>query len=178
MFGAFLCRTFFLRGFFMKKSNVFAAVLTAVLLSFGMVGCAKASSSNEVKIGVAYAAAHGTKCFTIAAAAVKGDVIVEAYIDDFQFGGSGAPIVAVPNSDKGFGKGYAEGKVLYSKRENADYYSANMAKSGATVAIDANFDAIQAKVKEMKIADVEKLAERKDVVDAVSGATLLIWRDI
>ena len=41
-------------------------------------------------------------------------------------------------------QGYAEGKVLMSKRDNADYYSKMMAeKGGSTVALDATFDAIQ-----------------------------------
>ena len=40
--------------------------------------------------------------------------------------------------------GYAEGKVLMSKRVNADYYSKMMAeKAGSTVSLDANYDAIQ-----------------------------------
>mgnify|MGYP000361653505 CR=1 FL=1 len=38
-----------------------------------------------IQIGQAYAAAHGTKCFTEAVAVVKDDVILAAYLDDFQF---------------------------------------------------------------------------------------------
>ena len=94
-----------------------------------------------IQIGQAYAAAHGTKCFTEAVAVVKDDVILAAYLDDFQFTSTDAGVTAVPNSDSDFAAGYAEGKVLMSKRTNADYYSKMMAeKGGSTVALDANFE--------------------------------------
>ena len=128
-----------------------------------------------IQIGQAYAAAHGTKCFTEAVAVVKDDVILAAYIDDFQFAGADAGVTAVPNSDADFGAGYAEGKVLMSKRENAEYYSNMMAeKAGSTVALDANFDAIQSFVVGKTISELEEVAAKgADAVDAVSGATLV-----
>ena len=49
-----------------------------------------------------YAAAHGTKCFTEAVAVVKDDVILAAYLDDFQFTSADAGVTAVPNSDSDF----------------------------------------------------------------------------
>ena len=82
-----------------------------------------------IQIGQAYAAAHGTKCFTEAVAVVKDDVILAAYLDDFQFTSTDAGVTAVPNSDSDFAAGYAEGKVLMSKRVNADYYSKMMAEN-------------------------------------------------
>lgn len=106
-------------------------------------------------------------------AAVQDDVIVAAYIDEFQFFDAGDDVTGVPNSDADFGADYAEGKVLGSKRENAAYYSENMAKAGSTVAIDANFDAIQNHVNGMSIADTEALAAEESPVDAISGATLV-----
>lgn len=85
-----------------------------------------------IQIGQAYAAAHGTKCFTEAVAVVKDDVILAAYLDDFQFTSTDAGVTAVPNSDSDFAAGYAEGKVLMSKRANADYYSKMMAEKGGS----------------------------------------------
>ena len=82
-------------------------------------------------------------------------------------------MTGVPNSDTDFAAGYAEGKVLFSKRENAEYYSNHMAeKAGSTVAIDKNFDAIQSHLSGMTIADAEALAGQENAADAVSGATL------
>ena len=79
-----------------------------------------------------------------------------------------------PNSDSDFGAGYTEGKVLMSKRVNADYYSKMMAeKAGSTVSLDANYDAIQNHVNGMSIADAEALSKDEKAVDAVSGATLV-----
>ena len=80
---------------------------------------------------------------------------------------------ATVTSDADFGANVTEGKVLASKRENAAYYSENMAKAGSTVAIDANFDAIQNHVNGMSIADTEALAAEESPVDAISGATLV-----
>ena len=48
-----------------------------------------------------------------------------------------------------------------------------MAKAGSTVAIDANFDAIQNHVNGMSIAGTEALAAEESPVDAISGATLV-----
>lgn len=75
----------------------------------------------------------------------------------------------MPNSDADFGANVTEGKVLASKRENAAYYSENMAKAGSTVAIDA----IQNHVNGMSIADTEALAAEESPVDAISGAALV-----
>jgi len=131
-------------------------------------------SSEDLKLNVVYGAAHGTKCFTSGAVATAGDTIVLSYIDEFQFAGSDAGVVGVPNSDSDFGAGYAEGKVLMSKRVNADYYSKMMAeKAGSTVSLDANYDAIQNHVNGMSIADAEALSKDEKAVDAVSGATLM-----
>ena len=65
----------------------------------------------------------------------------------------------MPNSDADFGANVTEGKVLASKRENAAYYSENMAKAGSTVAIDANFDAIQNYAVGKTIDEIEATAQ-------------------
>lgn len=129
--------------------------------------------SDALTLKVAYGAAHGTKCFTSAAALTDGEKIVLSYIDEFQFIDSSADVTGVPNSDSDFKEGCAEGKVLCSKRVNAAYYSKNMAeKGGSTVAIDANYDAIQNHINGMSISDVTDLAAEESPVDAISGATL------
>ncbi len=130
----------------------------------------------DLKLNVAYGAAHGDKCFTSTAVVTDGTNIVLSYIDDFQFMEQSDALVGVPNSDAAFGEGYAEGVVLVSKRVNTDAYSANMAeKASATNTIDANFDAIQNHVNTLSIADAEALAQSDAVeaADAVSGATLV-----
>lgn len=129
--------------------------------------------SDALTLNVAYTAAHGTKCFTSAAALTDVDTIILSYIDEFQFIDSSADVTGVPNSDAEFAEGYAEGKVLCSKRVNTEYYSKNMAeKGGSTVAIDANYDAIQNHINGMTTSDVADLAAQENPVDAISGATL------
>lgn len=127
-----------------------------------------------IQIGQVITAAHGTKCFSQVTAVVQGDVVIAAYIDEYQFGDP-ATMTCVPNHDdtENFGAGFADGLALYSKRVNAEAYSKNMAeKAGSTVPLDQNYDEIQ-KFAVGKTID-ELIAYKGDAaaVDAVSGATL------
>ena len=152
----------------MKK---FLSLLLALCM---MLSIAAMAETHEVKLGQVQYAAHGTKCFAVMTVALEGDVIVAAYIDEFQVG---AGMEGVPNSENGFG-GFTDGKVLYSKRVNAEAYSANMQKSGSTVALDVNYDLIQAFVVGKTVAELETIiagfgGDATKAVDAVSGATLV-----
>ncbi|SHJ16136.1 peptidoglycan-binding domain-containing protein [Lutispora thermophila] len=135
-----------------------------------------AETAKSIELGKVEYAAHGTKCFTIAITAVSGDKIVGAILDDYQVGAADS-FVGVPNSDSDFGKNFAEGQVLLSKRANAATYSANMAqKAGSTVPVDKSLDAIQAYVTGKTVAELEKIlagTPADKMVDAVSGATLV-----
>ena len=153
----------------MKK---FLALLlvACMLLPFA----AMAEETPAIKIGQVQWAAHGTKCFAVMTVVLQGDVIVAALIDEYQVG---AGMVGVPNSENGFG-GFADGKVLYSKRVNAEAYSTNMQKAGSTVALDVNYDLIQnfcvgKTVSELELAIVGFGGDATKAVDAVSGATLV-----
>ena len=149
------------------------------LLSLLLVVCmllpfaALAEEAPAIKLGQVQWAAHGTKCFAVVTVALCGDVIVAALIDEYQVG---AGMVGVPNSENGFG-GFAEGTVLYSKRVNAEAYSTNMQKAGSTVALDVNYDLIQAYCVGKTVAELEAaingFADAQAAVDAVSGATLV-----
>ncbi|MDO4431906.1 MAG: peptidoglycan-binding protein [Aerococcaceae bacterium] len=128
-----------------------------------------------------YTAAHGDKAFTAVTVLLKGDVIVDAVIDEFQFTVAGKGFEGVPNSDSDFGGGYAEGQVLFSKLANNEAYSALMAeKAGSTVTYADNFAAIVASVKGKTLAEAKAVAEEVSalgdngkVSDVVSGATLV-----
>ena len=124
-------------------------------------------------LNVVEAAAHGTKCFTIAAALTDGTNVVLSYIDEFQFLDSEQ--IGVPNSAS-FTEGGSilDGKVLGSKRVNNEYYSENMKKAGSTVEIAANFDAIQEFVNGKTIDELKELTGKpaEEVIDGISGATL------
>ena len=155
----------------MKK---FLALLLVACMMLPMV--ALAEEAPAIKLGQVQWAAHGTKCFAVMTVVLQGDVIVAAHIDEYQIG---ADNVGVPNSDSDFGKSFPEGQVLYSKRVNAEKYSANMAaKAGSTVALDVNYDLIQAfcvgkTVSELEMAIVGFGGDATKAVDAVSGATLV-----
>ena len=151
----------------------------AILLAALMLTASVAFAEGEVLIGQVDVAAHGAGCFAVITAAVQGDTIVAAKIDEFQFIGDREDLAAVgvPNSDASFGENYPEGKVLGSKRVNNDLYSLNMQRAGSTVQIAANYDAIEAFATGKTIAELEEIlggynADNKaEFVDAVSGAT-------
>ena len=130
--------------------------------------------SVNLQIGQVITAAHGDKCFSQVTAVVQGDTVVAAFIDEYQFAAADQ-VMGVPNSDAadGFAAGYAAGQVLLSKRMETEYYSANMKeKAGSTVAIDANFDAIQEFAVGKTIAELADFKGKAEAVDAVASATL------
>ena len=148
----------------MKK--ILVAALAALLVLSMMV-----PAMAEAVLGQAIFAAHGTKCFAVITVAMDGDKIADAHIDEFQMLAAGEA-VGVPNSEAMIP---VEGKVLGSKRVNAEMYSANMANAGSTVAIDANYDAIEAYVTGKTVAELEAEVAGKDaaaMIDTVAGCTL------
>lgn len=150
----------------MKKILLVALALLVLAMSV-------AAAEGEVKIGQVQYAAHGTKCFAVLTVAMQGDVIADAYIDEYQFMAEGS--IGVPNSDSDFGTSFPEGKVLASKKVNADAYSENMAKAGSTVHLATNYACIEEYVTGKTVAELEaafagKTAE--EAIDVVSGCTL------
>ncbi len=150
------------------------------LLSLLLVVCmllpaaALAEDAPAIKLGQVQWAAHGTKCFAVLTVVLQDDVIAAAHIDEYQFMADTS--IGVPNSDKDFGKSFPEGKVLASKRVNAETYSASMAKAGSTVALNVNYDYIQAFCVGKTVAELEAAIAgmtAESAVDAVSGATLV-----
>lgn len=148
-----------------------------------IVDAAKAAQENEavvyegdvdsLDLNRIEAAAHGDKCFTVAAALTDGTNVVLSYLDEYQFLTTNE--VGVPNSESFAESGdVAEGKVLASKRANDAYYSEMMKKAGATKNIAENFDGIQSFVNGKAIAELETFSGKtpEEVVDAVSSATL------
>ena len=150
----------------MKKILLVALALLVLTMSV--------AAAEDIKIGQVQYAAHGTKCFAVMTVAMQGDVIADAYIDEYQFMATGS--VGVPNSESDFGTAYPEGKVLASKKVNADSYSENMKKAGSTVHLAGNYAAIEAFVTGKTVAELEAAVAGKDaaaMVDAVSGSTLV-----
>lgn len=132
------------------------------------------AEANDIKLSQIEYAAHGDRGFAVMTVALQGDVIVAANIDEFQFMAADS-VVGVPNSDGNLGKSFPEGQVLASKKVNSEFYSANMANAGSTVAIADNFAAIEAYVTGKTVAELEAELEGKtaeDMIDVVSGATL------
>ncbi|WP_246599847.1 FMN-binding protein [Clostridium lacusfryxellense] len=135
------------------------------------------SAKTIIKIGRVEAAAHGTKCFTVAVVATAGDKIVAASIDDYQFMSKDVA-KGVPNSESDFGANYKDpANVLASKRTNAVYYSEHMKEEAkSTVALDTNYNAVQEFAVGKTVTELEALIKKngKDpLTDAVTSATLV-----
>ncbi|QEN08996.1 hypothetical protein EXM22_13725 [Oceanispirochaeta crateris] len=159
----------------MKKIIVMLFVVSMVLMS-----CGGDINTSDIKTGYIIDAPHGHYAFGTAVVVMSGDTIISANLDEFQFQGASDDLIGVPNSfiegeENYFGKGFAEGQVLVSKKIDSAVYSKNMSeKAGATVPIADNYAAIEAFVVGKTIAEIEGVANQdaKKVVDAVSGATL------
>lgn len=126
---------------------------------------------SDLAIAGSQQAAHGEKCFTSVVTLTQGDTLVAASVDDYQFLASTTEnLVPVPNSDKKFGTGYADGVKLASKSQNHVVYSANMAaKAGSTVDWLTSMEKIEGAVAGMQISEITTTITGPD---AVSGATL------
>lgn len=124
-------------------------------------------------------APHGEGSFARVAVVTDGDKIVDASIDEFQYFDADSDFVGLPNQDEDteFKSGNAEGRILGSKVENSDQYSALMKeKAGSTVSIAYNYKAIQNFVKGKTIEELKEVvagAEDGKAIDAVTGATLV-----
>lgn len=155
----------------MKKTLILALVLLSVFslsaLSF---------AAEPIVMGKADWAAHGTRCFAVAVVALQGDVIVGAYLDEYQMMPK-AETTGVPNSDKDFGQVFVnQEQALASKKLNSAYYSNNMANAGSTVTIANNFKALEEFVVGMTVAELEEFLTNNNsetAVDLVTGATLV-----
>ncbi len=169
----------------MKKRNVVAGLVAGALcVGVALPGCAPAKPSaepanaqenaketHEVTLHRGYGVGHGDRGFAQVVVAVSDDgTILGANIDEYEYMATDtAGLVPIPNSDKGFGKGYGEGKTLISKKANNDAYSANMkAKKNSTLPWATSMAAIEKSTVGKKPADL-----MKSKADAISGATLV-----
>ena len=122
----------------------------------------------------AYPQETDERSFTTVVVATSGDKIVDAIIDEYQYFEDGGDYKAVPNSDDKFGEGTAEGKILGSKIENDEPYSAAMKGAGGEISLLDNYNAITDFVKGKTIAELEDFLNENDdeqILDAVTGAT-------
>jgi len=143
----------------------------------GALNNVSSAASAPLKVGRVEAAAHGTKCFTVAVAVVQNGTIVAASLDDYQFLGSDVA-KGVPNSDADFGQNYKDpNMVLASKKSNAKYYSEHMKEeANSTISYDKNMAAVEKYATGKTIKELEATLTKKSksqMVDAVSGATLV-----
>ena len=114
------------------------------------------------------------RSFTNVVVATSGDKIVDAIIDEYQYYEADSDYKAVPNSDGAFGEGTAEGKILGSKIDNNEAYSADMKEAGGEVTLLDNYNAVTDFVKGKTIAELEDFLNENDdeqILDAVTGAT-------
>ena len=148
-------------------------ILLAAKAAQGTEAVSYTGKLEDLKINQLDGAAHGTHCFTVTTVVTDGTNIILSHIDEFQYMDN-ATTVGIPNSEN-FVDYIIEGRHLVSKRINTEVYSANMANAGSTVAIDANYDYVQAFANGKTIAELKELDAKtpEEVVDLVTGATVV-----
>ena len=159
----------------MKKFKWLAVLLAALLILVGCSSVGGGTGEKELVLRRVYYNPHGTNSFARIAVALVDDKIVAANIEEYQTGSEGYEFVV--NTDGEFGKGFADGIKLYSKRLNQAAYSANMTeKAGATNTLLENYKAIEAYVVDKTVAELEELVDKEAAgkpLDAISGSTLV-----
>ncbi|WP_296141778.1 peptidoglycan-binding protein [uncultured Anaerococcus sp.] len=115
---------------------------------------------------------EASRSFTTVVVATSGDKIVDAFIDEYQYFGDDEGYQGVPNSDKEFGDGAKEGRILASKIDNKEPYSETMKQAGGEVTLMDNYNAVTDFVKGKTITELEEvLNDDEKIMDAISGAT-------
>ena len=153
------------------NAGYIAVIIEAAKAAHNATAVTYEGSLEALTLKSALGAAHGTKCFAETTVLTDGEKVVLAFIDEYQFM-SGDELISVPNAEN-FVASMVEGVKLVSKRVDTAVYSAKMATAGSTVAIDANYDAIQAHVAGKTIAELETEIAGEMAADAVAGATLV-----
>ena len=90
----------------MKKILSLLLVLFMLLPAFAL-----AETAPVIKIGQSLGTPNDARAFAVITVVLQDDVIIAAYIDEFQFQNA-ADYVGVPGSDADLGKNFVEGKVL------------------------------------------------------------------
>lgn len=117
---------------------------------------------------------EASRSFTNIVVATSGDKIVDVILDEFQYFDADTDYKGVPNSDKDFGEGAADGKILGSKIDNNEPYSADMKAAGGEITLLDNYNAITDFAKGKTIAELEEFlanTEFDEALDAITGAT-------
>ncbi|WP_243342592.1 peptidoglycan-binding protein [Anaerococcus sp. AGMB09787] len=106
--------------------------------------------------------------------ATSGDKIVAASINEYQYDDKEGNYEGVINSDGGFGEGAAEGKILISKLDNEETYSAEMKEAGSPTSLAETYKGIQDFAVGKTIEELETYlneTEDQEIIDAISSAT-------
>ena len=133
-----------------------------------------ASAEGNLILHRGYPHSENARSFPRIVVATSADKIVSLAIDEYQYYNEEDGYKAVPNSDKGFGEGAAEGKVLVSKLDNEEKYTEAMKEAGSPTSLKETYEGIANFVKGKTIKEIEdflKDTSEEDIIEAVSGAT-------
>lgn len=166
----------------MQKSHFgITSLLTSLLLGgalFAMLPSqAVKADDNQIVIKQLDTSPHNNESFAVTTVAMKGDKILAANIDEFQFVKKGTKgFTAVPNSNSDFGKkGYKKGQMLISKANNDQAYSDLMKKvAKSTKSREESLNDIESYVKGKTATELLKTARQNKAMQKkiISGATL------
>lgn len=162
---------------FVDTSGYLQTIIDVAEGGFEFTGVEEADLAKaEFKYGL-QPASNGT-AVAIVGLLQDGDTILAAAQDELQFAEKDTR-EGVPNSDAGFGEGFAEGFVLISKLTNNEAYSAHMTElANATQTYAESLHGITEAVAGKTVADVEAIGEELaglgedgNVSDVISGST-------
>ncbi|GAB6093095.1 hypothetical protein [Furfurilactobacillus curtus] len=160
----------------MKVATLAAAVTMGSSLFLIPTTGANADDSEQVVLKQLDGSPHNNESFAVTTVAMKGNKILAAKIDEFQFVKKGSKgFTGVPNSNSDFGKDYKSGQMLISKNANDAAYSDLMKKNAkATKSRADSMTAIENYVKGKTASQLLSATKKNKAMQkkVISGATL------
>ncbi|MDO5047976.1 MAG: peptidoglycan-binding protein [Anaerococcus sp.] len=132
------------------------------------------NAEGNVILHRAYPREEAPSSFTRVVVATSGDKIVGVSLNEYQYADSENGYEPVINSDKAFGEGTAEGKMLISKLDNEEFYSSQMKEAGSPTTLADTYKGIADFATGKTIEELETYLDEtsdEEIIDAISTAT-------
>lgn len=132
------------------------------------------TAEGNVILHRGYPKEEGARAVPRIVVATSGDKIVAVSINEYQYEDAEGDYEGVINSDAAFGEGSAEGKVLMSKLDNEEVYSAAMKEAGSPTTLADTYKGIGDFAIGKTIEELESYVNEtsdEEIIDAISTAT-------
>lgn len=147
----------------------FLQVFLIVAFVFLLAACN--GKEADLKLGHAFYATEDDGGIKVVAVVLDGEEIIDVFLDELYFFNEDDNAKELTGGNGRLSNGYAEGKVLGSKRINTKIYTKSMEVAGSKQQISESYDAIEKYCIGKTVADLEDVINDGEW-DVISGSTL------